>query len=94
MLKDGDKVIGHQIKIKVVKNKVSAPFREGVIEMYYGSGLSRESDLIELGLEQGLIEKSGSWYSFEGQRIGQGRENVRAHLVWHRRRQPSDWKMP
>ncbi len=80
-LKDGDKVIGNRTKIKVVKNKVAAPFREAEVDILYGEGISRTGDLLDSGVAQGLIEKSGSWFSFGGERIGQGRENARAFLI-------------
>jgi recombination protein RecA len=80
-IKDGDKVIGNRTKIKVVKNKVAAPFREAEVDILYGEGISRESDLLDLGVLNELVEKSGSWFSFAGERIGQGRENARAYLV-------------
>lgn len=80
-LKDGDTVVGNRTKIKVVKNKVAAPFREAEVDILYGEGVSREGDLLDLGVAQELIEKSGSWFSFGGERIGQGRENARAFLI-------------
>ena len=80
-LKDGEKVIGNRTKIKVVKNKVAAPFREAEVDILYGEGISREGDLLDLGVAQELVEKSGSWFSFGGERIGQGRENARAFLL-------------
>jgi recombination protein RecA len=80
-IKDGDTVIGNRTKIKVVKNKVAAPFREAEVDILYGIGISRESDLLDQGVAQALVEKSGSWFSFDGQRIGQGRENARQFLV-------------
>jgi recombination protein RecA len=80
-LKDGEKVIGNRTKIKVVKNKVAAPFREAEVDILYGEGISRVGDLLDLGVAQELVEKSGSWYSFGGERIGQGRENARAFLL-------------
>src|SRR5206468_12301806 len=70
-------------KIKVVKNKVAAPFREAEVDILYGQGISREGDLVDLGAEQGVIEKSGSWFSYGGERLGQGRENARAFLKEH-----------
>jgi recombination protein RecA len=82
-IKDGDEVVGNRTKIKVVKNKVAAPFREVEVDILYGQGISREGDLLDVGVEQGLIEKSGSWFSFESERIGQGRENARAFLKEH-----------
>lgn len=82
-LKDGETVVGNRTKIKVVKNKVASPFRESEVDILYGEGISREGDLLDLGAEQGIVEKSGSWYSFNGERIGQGRENARAFLKEH-----------
>jgi recombination protein RecA len=80
-LKDGEAVIGNRTRIKVVKNKVAAPFREAEVDILYGVGISREGDLLDLGVTQGLVEKSGSWFSFSGERIGQGRDNARAFLI-------------
>ena len=82
-LKDGDKVIGNRTKIKVVKNKVAAPFREAEVDILYGEGFSREGDLLDLGSEQGIVEKSGSWFSYAGERLGQGRETARVFLKEH-----------
>src|SRR5205809_6454390 len=79
-LKDGDIVIGSRTKVKVVKNKVAAPFREAEFDIIYGEGVSREGDLIDLGVAQNLVEKSGSWFSYKGERIGQGRENARQFM--------------
>lgn len=80
-LKDGESVVGNRTKIKIVKNKVAAPFREAEVDILYGQGVSREGDLLDLGVAQGLVEKSGSWFSFAKERIGQGRENARAFLI-------------
>jgi len=80
-IKDGEKVVGNRTKIKVVKNKVAAPFREAEVDILYGEGVSREGDLLDLGVIQELVEKSGSWFSYAGERIGQGRENARAYLI-------------
>ena len=80
-IKDGEKIIGNRTKIKVVKNKVAAPFREAEVDILYGQGVSREADLLDLGVIQELVEKSGSWYSYAGERIGQGRENAREYLI-------------
>jgi recombination protein RecA len=80
-IKDGETVIGNRTKIKVVKNKIAAPFREVEVDIFYGQGVSRYSDILDLGAEKGLIEKSGSWYSYKGERIGQGRENARQFLI-------------
>jgi recombination protein RecA len=79
-IKDGDVVIGNRTKVKVVKNKVAAPFREAEFDIIYGEGVSREGDLIDLGVAQNLVEKSGSWFSYKGDRIGQGRENARQFM--------------
>ena len=80
-IKDGDKVVGNRTKVKIVKNKVAAPFREVEVDILYGQGISREGDLLDLGVVQELVEKSGSWFSFGGERIGQGRENARTFLT-------------
>ncbi len=79
-IKDGESVIGNRTKVKVVKNKVASPFREAEFDIIYGEGISKEGDLIDLGVAQNLIEKSGSWFSYKGERIGQGRENARQFL--------------
>ncbi|MBV9082559.1 MAG: recombinase RecA [Acidobacteriaceae bacterium] len=80
-IKDGETVAGNRTKIKIVKNKVAAPFREVEVDIFYGKGISRESDILDLGVQQALVEKSGSWYSYKGERIGQGRENARQTLI-------------
>jgi recombination protein RecA len=82
-IKDGDSVIGNRTKVKVVKNKVAPPFREAEFDIIYGEGVSKEGDLLDLGVAQNLIEKSGSWFSYKGERIGQGRENARQFLRDH-----------
>jgi recombination protein RecA len=79
-IKDGDVVTGNRTKIKIVKNKVAPPFKEAEFDIMYGEGISREGDLIDLGVAQNVVEKSGSWYSYKGERIGQGRENARQFL--------------
>jgi recombination protein RecA len=79
-IKDGEAVVGNRTKVKVVKNKVAAPFREAEFDIIYGEGVSKEGDLLDLGVAQNLIEKSGSWFSYKGERIGQGRENARQFL--------------
>jgi len=79
-IKEGDKVVGSRTRAKVVKNKVAAPFREAEFDIVYGEGISREGDLIDLGVEKGVLEKSGTWISFGGERMGQGRENARVFL--------------
>ena len=82
-IKRGDEVLGTDTRVKVVKNKVAPPFKQVTFEILYGEGISREGELIDLGVEHGFIEKSGSWYSYGGDRIGQGKENVRAYLKEH-----------
>ena len=79
-IKDGDRVIGSHTRAKVVKNKLAAPFRQTEFDLIYGEGISRETDLLDLGVSHGLLEKSGAWYSYNGERIGQGRENARLFL--------------
>src|SRR5512133_3670484 len=82
-LKDGEKVVGNRTRVKVVKNKMAPPFREVEFDILYGEGVSREGDLVDLGAECGAIEKSGAWFGFEGERIGQGRENAKQFLRDH-----------
>jgi recombination protein RecA len=79
-IKSGEEVTGNMTRVKVVKNKVAPPFREAEFEIMYGAGISREGEIIDLGSAQGIIEKSGAWYSYKGSRIGQGKDNVRAFL--------------
>ena len=79
-IKDGDRVVGSRTRAKIVKNKVAAPFREAEFDILYGEGISREGDLIDLGVDKGIIEKSGTWLGFSGERMGQGRENARVFL--------------
>jgi recombination protein RecA len=79
-IKEGEVVVGNRTKVKIVKNKVAPPFREAEFDIIYGEGISREGDLIDLGVAQNLVDKSGSWYSYKGDRIGQGRENARQFL--------------
>jgi recombination protein RecA len=82
-LKDGEKVVGNRTRVKVVKNKMAPPFREVEFDILYGEGISHEGDLVDLGSECGAVEKSGAWFSFEGERIGQGRDNAKQFLVDH-----------
>jgi len=79
-IKDGESVVGNRTKVKIVKNKVASPFREAEFDIIYGEGVSKEGDLLDLGVAQNLVEKSGSWFSYKGERIGQGRENARQFL--------------
>ncbi len=82
-IKNGEEVVGNQTRVKVVKNKVAPPFREAEFEIMYGAGISRFGELIDIGVANGLVEKSGSWYSYNGERIGQGKENARNFLDQH-----------
>jgi recombination protein RecA len=79
-IKDGDRVVGNRTKVKIVKNKIAAPFREAEFDILYGEGISKEGDLIDVAAEHNILEKSGSWFSYGGERIGQGRENARQFL--------------
>ena len=79
-IKKGDEVMGNETRVKVVKNKVAPPFKEAAFDILYGEGISRESEIIELGVKVNLIDKSGAWYSYNGTRIGQGKDNVRQYL--------------
>jgi recombination protein RecA len=79
-VKQGEEIVGNRTKVKVVKNKVAPPFKEAEFDILYGSGVSKEGELVDIGAEQEIIEKSGAWYSFNGERIGQGRENAKEHL--------------
>jgi recombination protein RecA len=83
-IKDGDRVVGSRTRAKIVKNKVAAPFREAEFDILYGEGISREGDLIDLGVDKGVLEKSGTWISYAGERMGQGRENARVFLKEHK----------
>ncbi|HEV2987011.1 MAG TPA: recombinase RecA, partial [Candidatus Angelobacter sp.] len=83
-IKDGDLVVGSRTKVKVVKNKTAAPFREAEFDIMYGEGISREGDTLDIAVAHNIVEKSGAWYSFDGERIGQGRENVRTFLKENR----------
>jgi recombination protein RecA len=79
-IKEGEKVIGNRVKVKIVKNKVAPPFRLAQFDIIYGEGISREGDLVDCAVDVGLIEKAGTWYSYKGERLGQGRENVKKLL--------------
>ena len=83
-IKRGDEVVGNETRVKVVKNKVAPPFKQVEFDILYGVGISREGELIDLGVKHGIVEKSGSWYSYGGDRIGQGRDNVREYLKEHK----------
>ncbi|MEJ7728521.1 MAG: DNA recombination/repair protein RecA, partial [Polyangiaceae bacterium] len=82
-IKERDEAIGNQTRVKVVKNKMAPPFREVEFDILYGQGISHSGDVIDLGVEAGIVEKSGAWFSFQGERIGQGRENARSFLEAH-----------
>jgi recombination protein RecA len=79
-IKQGDRVIGNRTRVKVVKNKLAPPFREVEFDIMYGEGISREGSLIDMGVDEKIVDKSGAWYSFQGTRIGQGRENAKEFL--------------
>lgn len=82
-IKDGSDVIGNRTRVKVVKNKMAPPFREAEFDLMYGEGISKTGELLDIGVEENIIEKSGSWYSYNGERIGQGRENVKKFFIEH-----------
>jgi recombination protein RecA len=82
-IKRADEVIGNETRVKVVKNKVAPPFKEAIFDILYGEGISREGEIIDLGVKHGLIEKTGAWYSYQGERIGQGKDNVRNFMKEH-----------
>jgi recombination protein RecA len=79
-IKDGDTVVGGRTRVKVVKNKLAPPFREAEFDIMYGEGISREGDLLDQGVERKIVEKSGTWFSYGGERLGQGRENAKTFL--------------
>ena len=79
-IKDRDEVVGNQTRVKVVKNKMAPPFKQVEFDIMYGEGISKIGDLIDLGVEAGVVEKSGAWFSYDGERIGQGRENAKTYL--------------
>jgi recombination protein RecA len=82
-LKDGDNIVGGRTRVKVVKNKMAPPFKEAEFDILYGTGISRDGETVDLGSEMGIVEKSGAWYSFGGERIGQGRESAKQFLKEH-----------
>ncbi|MEK6195160.1 MAG: DNA recombination/repair protein RecA, partial [Deltaproteobacteria bacterium] len=80
-IKDGQEITGNRTRVKVVKNKIAPPFKNAEFDIMYGEGISKTGDLLDVGVEENIIDKSGSWYSYNGERIGQGRENVKAFLT-------------
>ena len=82
-IKDGQEVIGNRTKVKIVKNKVAPPFKIAEVDIIYGEGISTAGDLLDLAVEQDIVEKSGAWYSYNGERVGQGRENAKTFLKEH-----------
>ena len=82
-IKMGDQVIGNRTNVKVVKNKVAPPFKTAQVEIMYGAGVSKESDIIEIATDIGVLDKSGAWYAYNGEKIGQGKENVKNYLREH-----------
>ena len=80
-IKKGDEILGNETRVKVVKNKVAPPFKQVEFDILYGQGISREGEIIDLGVKEKLIDKSGSWYAYNGQKIGQGKDNVRLFLL-------------
>ena len=93
-IKDGDQVIGGRTRVKVVKNKVAPPFREAEFDMMYGEGISKEGDLLDLAVERKIVDKSGTWFSYSGERLGQGRENVKQFLKDNPATLPGDRRAP
>ena len=82
-IKDREEVVGNQTRVKVVKNKVAPPFKQVEFDIMYGEGISKTGELVDLGVKAGIVEKSGAWFSYDGERIGQGRENAKAFLKEH-----------
>ena len=82
-IKKGDEILGNETRVKVVKNKVAPPFRQVDFDILYGEGISREGEIIELGVQHELVEKSGAWYAYKGNKIGQGKDNARLYLKEH-----------
>ena len=80
-IKSGDQIVGNRTRVKIVKNKVAPPFKQAEFDIMYGKGISREGDTLDCAVEHKIVDKAGAWYSFEGNRIGQGRENVKRYLA-------------
>jgi recombination protein RecA len=82
-IKRGEEVVGNETRVKVVKNKIAPPFREALFDILYGEGISREGEIVELGVLHNIVEKSGAWYAYNGDKIGQGKDNTREYLKEH-----------
>lgn len=82
-IKKGDEVVGNETRVKVVKNKIAPPFKQAEFDIMYGAGISREGEILDLGVTAGIVDKAGAWFSYNGERIGQGRDNVRDYLREH-----------
>src|SRR5690606_36740115 len=82
-IKKGDEVVGNETRVKVVKNKVAPPFKQAEFDIMYGAGISREGEIIDLGVQAGIVDKAGAWFSYSGTRIGQGKDNSREYLKEH-----------
>ena len=82
-IKRGEEVVGNETRVKVVKNKIAPPFREALFDILYGEGISREGEIVELGVNHRIVEKSGAWYAYNGEKIGQGKDNAREFLREH-----------
>ena len=82
-IKKGDEVLGNETRVKVVKNKVAPPFKKAEFDILYGEGISREGEILELGVQYNLVDKSGAWYAYNGEKIGQGKDNAREYLKQH-----------
>jgi recombination protein RecA len=80
-LKDGQEAVGNRTRVKVVKNKMAAPFKQAEFDIIYGVGISREGSLIDMGVDEGIVKKSGAWYTYESQQLGQGKENSRTFMI-------------
>ena len=82
-IKRGDEIVGNETRVKVVKNKIAPPFKQAEFDIMYGTGISREGEIIDIGVKEDIVDKAGAWYSYDGTRIGQGKDNVREYLREH-----------